>query len=1117
MSIQEENIVFVESQVMDDVPEGGGAATGIEIIDGKMNNVFPDISDLDRGLGRFQMRKLFLAVRSANADLYGGAKSVITDLPVDPALGYTLFTTNDAFDRRADAADRIEAFLFKGPSWPGVLYENHISGMQAINVLQRVDTALPPIGKTLCIVQDYGLPSEREQYVRVIDVDVTLTTFTDQQGDYDRWVVTMSLSDPLVHDFDGHSANRFDNYDFDASARIRDTTLADAARYFGSQRLAESAAIGDTLVRAQSQFTQLVPSARSESPLVNQFLNPDLVQQINAGTRDVEVPQQAHTLALDVTPENRRLNWVTTLDPRPASGTLSIAFMSQGNWYVLTDDGTGVLAGSDPSIGAGTVNLTTGSTSVTLGSFPDAGSQIMYIWASPVHYSARANDPAIDPNVVVEFEAGEAVQPGTMTITWEVDSVTKTATVSSAGEISGDATGYFSHVSGQGRIEFPVPPDSTSLLGLDYERVTEVHATFTSVSESGGLATINLGQAVEPGTVRAEWSTESTVRADQTRTRRIWRKIGGQWSHIEVSRSAQSERVTRLDHESTDDGLGEIVNATGGVNYGTGQLVLPVLPAFEQLGWSVQSQTWESSVSNNHQFSSGVVEVWFVPAGAPTTVVSKTISMPPITFRVLPRLLDGFGVPNSIEFEWNGETYQDANGTLLRSGNVVAGSMDYTAGIATLDDYVTGPGSITVTSLLVRFGDWLTTESSFRASSSPLAPESVQIIAIAEDGEQLTGLADENGDLVSSNMRGSVNYEFGVGQVEFGAMGPDPEDPGGPDIWIPRRVDPGTITYNAIAYSYVPLPSDIVGINAVRLPPDGRVPIYRPGDVVMVMHPVTNAPASPVQDGGAGPYLLDVGRTRIAWVRITDANGDAVNEGFELDRAAGVLSWDDIAGLALPLTVKHTVADLRLVTDAQISGELTISRPLSHPFPAEESIVGSCLLHGDRRARVSQTFDQHSWDGTWSDSPSGPEATATLNLIDFPIEVTNEGCDTDNWLLRCVNSSSNQWELISRNRGLVWSGTYLPGGSDIAPINPRTRVWDEGSQTWVGGVPYLRIPGAANGGGWSSGNVVRIDTVGAIVDMWVARSIQQSEEPAGDGIDGMEMYALGNVNNPVGE
>ena len=59
MPIQEGNIVFVKSQQMDDVPEGGGAATGTVIIDGAMNNVFEDISDLDRAYGRFNLRWQF--------------------------------------------------------------------------------------------------------------------------------------------------------------------------------------------------------------------------------------------------------------------------------------------------------------------------------------------------------------------------------------------------------------------------------------------------------------------------------------------------------------------------------------------------------------------------------------------------------------------------------------------------------------------------------------------------------------------------------------------------------------------------------------------------------------------------------------------------------------------------------------------------------------------------------------------------------------------------------------------------------------------------------------------------------------------------------------------------
>jgi hypothetical protein len=1107
MSIQEQNIVFVESQVMDDVPEGGGAATGNVIVDGQMNNVYPDISDLDRTLGRFNLRKWFIAVRTATTDLLGGLKSVITGLPEDDSIGYALFSTNDPFDRRADAINRVEAYLFKGPMWHGVLYENHIAGMQAINIVQRVNTELPPIGKTLTLVQNEGEPDEVEQYVRVTDVDVVLTTFTDDQGDYQRWVVTLSLSDALLNDFTGHTVNRQDDYDFDVGARLRDTTVADAARYHGSQRLAEAAAIGDTTVKAQSQFAQLVPSARSESPLVNQFLNPDLVQVFDAGTRDVEVPQQAHTLALEVTAENRRLNWVVTVAPAPGLATMSLAYMAQGNWYVLSDDGTGVLSGADPSVGAGTVNPATGLTSATLGALPDAGSQILLTWASPVHYAAKPGDAAIDNEVIVEFETGEAVQPGTLDLSWTSDSVNRTASVSAAGDITGDATGFFSHVAGKGWIEFPIPPDSTSLLGLDYERVTEIQQTFTGVTESGGLATLNVGQAIEAGTVRAEWSTESSFRFDQTQRRRVYRKELGTWSVVEVDRSAHTERVTRLNHESSDDGSGEIVNATGSVNYTTGQIALPVLPDTEQLSWSFESSTWEASETNNQDFVSGVVDVWFVPAGASTTTVSKTISIPPITFRVLPRLLDGFAVPNSIEFTWNGETYQDNNGTITRSGGIVAGSMNYLSGVATLTDYVTGAGSIVVTSLLVRFGDWMAIEASFRTGSRPLAPESVQLVAVTETGDQITGTFDENGDLVSDDMRGTVNYEFGTGQVEFGAMGPDPDNPGGPEIWIPTRVDPATITYNAVAFRYVPLPADILGINPVRLPADGRVPIFRAGNVIMVMHPVDNAPATPAQIGGIGPYLINVGRTRIAWVRVTDDNGDPVTEGFELDRAAGVLSWDDISTLATPVVVRHTVADLRLVIDAQISGQLTISRPLSHNFPADESIVGSCLLHGDRRARVSATWDQTSWDGSWVDSQVGSEATASLDLIAHPITVTNEGAETERWVLRWLTTTNV--ELIGETRGLVYSGPFT---ADIAPVNPRTRETDG-----TGGVPYLTIPVAANGGGWSAGNVVRINTVGAIAPTWGARSIQQSETPEGDGVDGVELYALGNVNNPVGE
>lgn len=1107
MTIQEQNIVFVESQVMDDVPEGGGAATGKVIIDGAMNNVFEDISDLDRAMGRFNLRKIFLAVRTISTDLYGGVKSVITGLPEDAALGYTLFSTGDPFDTRDEAVDRVEAYLFKGSMWHGYLLENHIAGMQVISVVQQENTQLPPIGKTLVLVMNEGLPGEYQQYVRVIDVSVTLTEFDLGDGNkITRWVVTMSLSAPLAYDFPGHPPHS-GTTSYTSRTRIRDTTVADAARYYGGQPLAVAAAPGDYTVQAASQFAQLVPAARTETPLVEQRFNPDALQVLDAGAREVEVSQQGHTLARPVTVENRRSNWIETLAPRPAPGALSVAYMAQGNWYQLTDDGSGSLHGTDPSIGAGTVNYTTGTVSITLGALPDAGSQIMYTWASPAHYLPLAGSPDLAAEIAVDHDLGEAIKPGTLALSWLQGGVAKSATGAVSGQISGDATGFVSHVTGTFRLVFAAPPDAGTKLGIDYERQDEQFLRFEAPSVTDGLASLALGGAVEPGSVTVRWSTRST--ASHTRgavTDLTWRKSGAEWQrHITSLASPPGVFRPQFNHTATDDGAGRIVNDTTSlINYTTGAISLPVSPPVDVHYYSYMGHEW-GATTTSHELHPTVVDVWFTPAGLASTPVSIEINLPPIRFRILPRLLDVTVVPGSVRFAWNGETYDDHNGDLLRSGNIVAGSINYLSGQVTLTDYVTGTGSITVTSLLARYGQWLAVEAVFRAAAVPLVPEALSIVAVAADGEQIIGVADQHGQIQGPYVRGTVNYEFGVCRVEFGELIDDPENPG-TEIWQPRPVLPEATIYNAVAYRYIPVDASILGINPVRLPPDGRVPIYRSGDVAMVMHPAETAPTTPAYNAVTGRYEIALGRERIGWVRVIDAEGATVTEGYELDRAAGIVSWAVITGLATPVVVRHTVADLRLITDAQIGGAITLSRPLSHNYPAGESIVASCLLHGDRRARVSHAWDQASWNGTWVDYLVGNEAIASLDLIAHPIQVTNEGAETERWLLRWTGTTTV--ELIGQRRGLVYTGTY---NADIAPINPRTRNPD-GS----GGVPYLVIPGAANGGGWSTGNVVRINTVGAIAPIWIARSIQQSDIPAGDGTDGMEMYALGNIDNPGG-
>lgn len=1098
MPIQEQNIVFVESQVMDDVPEGGGAATGNVIVDGQMNNVFEDISDLDRAYGRFNLRKIFLAVRTLSTDLYGGAKTVITALPQDDALGYTLFSSNDPFDTRADAADRVEAYLYKGPTWPGYLYENHITGMRAINLIQRIGSTLPTIGKTLTIVQDEGLGGEKEQYVRVTEV-TNVATVVFNEGtteEFTRWVVTLALSDALRFDFAGHSPYRFDSaISYTGKARVRDTTVADATRYYGAQRLTSAAAIGALTVQAGGIFTKLVPSAQTETPLVNQPMNPNVVATYSAGDRAVEVAQQAHTRALAVTAETRRLNWVETLQPIPAPGALTVSFRAQGNWYELRDNGTGSLAASDPSVGAGTISYVTGAVSVSLGALPDVGSQIMIAWASPVHYVIKAGASAAALSTSeLRFTTDHApVVPGSVTVAYSIAGVAKTAT-DTAGAIAGDgiSSGTINYATGEVRIHLSSLLTFGSAVTVDYTwREGDVVIT-------GGTATITANQFTIPGAAPFRNGGSMVL------------SVSTGYGVVQPQAYITAAGAVRVSGGRADLGGHYVVWAdqpVGTFNAATGVVTLTGAPDTEgRATLAVGVAVWNSLMYQfipDSQLASitGVSNIqaeFDTGAYDPNAVVDEVV--PISTAGVVLDLLgavEGGIVVNSLRFAWAGKTYEDRNGTLYTDidpgtgAGTPAGSVNYVQGLAAVTLWGAGAAAPTVSSCLVRYGQWSAIDASFRAALSPIKPEALSITANLLDGTAISGSADADGDIAGAQMRGAVNYEMGTAWVEFGV------DNAG--SWEPLEVIPDTIRYNAVAYSYLPLDADVLGIDPVRLPSDGRVPIFRPGDVVMVMHPADTAPQT-VTNGGT----INCGRTRIGWVRVFDATGASKPAGYTLDRATGIVTFTDVSGMTMPVTVRHTVGDLRQITDAQITGQLTLARPLTHNYPANESIVASCLIHGDRRARVSAVWDQATWNGTWSDSLVGSEATATLDVIAHPIEVTNEGAETERWLLRWT--STTNVELIGQRRGLVYSGPFT---ADIAPVNPRTR-----DENGLNGVPYLRIPVAANGGGWSAGNVVRINTVGALADIWIARSIQQSDEPLGDGEDGVELYALGNIDRP---
>lgn len=276
MPIKTGDVKLLKSAVMADVPEGGGGPTGNAIPDGVSNAIFPDISELDRARGRVNMRKVFMAVHSDDTDTYLGANIIVAEPPKDPRVSITLFNTRQTFDTRQQAVARMEAYKIPGPEFDGYLFENHVQGQSVLQLFQHPDAVAPVVGQALVLVEGEGTTGEKRQAVMITEVSIISRTFVTSGGggysDYKANIATLGLSDRLRYDFTGSPASR--SYARSTNAtKVRETVVAEAGSYAGVVPLTRAGAVGDFSVQVSSIFTQLVPSAQTETPLSDLRIN----------------------------------------------------------------------------------------------------------------------------------------------------------------------------------------------------------------------------------------------------------------------------------------------------------------------------------------------------------------------------------------------------------------------------------------------------------------------------------------------------------------------------------------------------------------------------------------------------------------------------------------------------------------------------------------------------------------------------------------------------------------------------------------------------------------------------------------------------------------------------
>nr|WP_257223448.1 hypothetical protein [Acinetobacter sp. YH12112] len=268
MAIETKDLVLYKSERLTDTDDGGGKYSGQVIIDGQSNNLFNDVSEMDRTMGDVSMRKIFPAVITEDTDALMGATVFISENPQDPNVSALLFSTKNWTDERRGAQNRVENYLAKGGQIAGTPLDTHWQGMKQLQVAMFPQEAESSVGDTIVLVSDEGGALEFEQYVRITKVETRIAIMVISGREVQYKVATYTINDPLERDFTGLSARQW--YDGQASKTIiRESLVADTGEYCASVKLASDAQVGEFTVNASSMFTQLIPSAQTETPIID--------------------------------------------------------------------------------------------------------------------------------------------------------------------------------------------------------------------------------------------------------------------------------------------------------------------------------------------------------------------------------------------------------------------------------------------------------------------------------------------------------------------------------------------------------------------------------------------------------------------------------------------------------------------------------------------------------------------------------------------------------------------------------------------------------------------------------------------------------------------------------
>lgn len=501
MAITNADIKLMQPERLSDNDDGGGQMTGNEVIDGDINNLFEDISRVNRTYGNTSLRKAYLKVDTPTADLYLDAHSILSAQPADPNVSGLLFTTRDFYDERSSARQRIESFVVQGPVTGLNLRGNQLQGQKSIICYAPSinNVIAPEIGETLMLQEGDDLSSQ--QFIKILDVEESQETFTYSVAGgeirtfrADQYI--LQLSADLKRDFPADDPHPSPS----SATKIYSTQPATSANYFGTTTLAAQAAAGATSVQVNETFAPIIPTASSETPVIDQRPGGYLSQVVPSGSNEIDLNVTVSTGTTSSLP--------TALVP----GSLSLAV--GGNVY--TDKGGAFVNGSgEPGALEGTViDYRTGSIAWA-GSESGSGTLSFRPGAlrQQLPNTGRIDIDETNRNFNYVLSLDPAPAPTSLHVSYQYLGKWYELKDDGTGNLTGDGSGQVAYDTGSIVITLQAQPDASSTIfyrwtepGLYDQALDAAFASTTPVN-----LRLDHGN-VKPSTVTITWTSGGTER-----------------------------------------------------------------------------------------------------------------------------------------------------------------------------------------------------------------------------------------------------------------------------------------------------------------------------------------------------------------------------------------------------------------------------------------------------------------------------------------------------------------------------------------------------------------------------------------------------------------------------